>query len=96
MTMRKNTHLSSDKYLSDATLGLSLSKEMNERATEALEEDAKVVFFKESDDDFGYEVQCGGDHVQIDTGYETLLDAIGAFDDWYHRECGDEEEEEDD
>ena len=28
--------------------------------------------------------------------FGTLLDAIGAFDDWYHRECGDEEEEEHD
>jgi hypothetical protein len=93
--MRKNTHLTPEHYLSDATLGLSLSKEMDECASEALEEPAKVVFFKEGDDDFGYEVRVGDEHEQIDGGYETLLDAVGAFSAWYDRQVGNDEDEDD-
>lgn len=93
--MRKNTHLSPDKYLSDATLGLSLSKEMGACASEALDEPAKAVFFKESDDDFGYEVRVGDEHVQIDSGYETLLYAVEAFTKWYDRQVGEDNDEDD-
>jgi hypothetical protein len=97
ISVRKNTHLSPDKYLSDATLGLSLSKEMDACATEALlDEPAKVVFFKEGDDDFGYEVRVGDEHEQIDGGYETLLDAVVAFTQWYDRQVGDEDEDDED
>jgi len=91
--VRKNTHLPADHYLSDATLGLSLSKEMDACASEALDEPAKAVFFKEGDDDFGYEVRVGDEHVQIDSGYESLLDAVVAFTEWYDRQVGGDDDE---
>jgi len=96
--VKTNTHLAADDYLSDATLGLSLSKEMNARAAEALDDEkAKVRFFKEGDDDFGYEVVGDGDvHEQIDSSYETLLDAVVAFTEWYDRQVGDEDEDDED
>lgn len=95
----KKNDLSPDKYLSDAALGMTLSRELRAAAAAiADDEEAKTVFFndiEDGEDSYGYEVTCGGQHIQIDSGYELLTDAIAAFIDWRDRNLDDDDEEED-
>ena len=94
--MRKNTHLHPDSYFDETELGEMLSEEMNELASEALDKEAIVVVFCDdtgSADKYGYEVRVGDKHVQIDSGHESALDSVVAFQDWADRMLGEDEDD---
>ena len=96
--MKRNTHLSPDKYLSDAAFGLALARDVDNAARVICEDDgAKVQFFCEGggtdEETYGYEVSSGGKHVQIDSGYELLTEAVAAFIDWSERMLGEDDDE---
>lgn len=84
------------KNLSDANLGLMLSKEMQELAGEVAEDPNATVSFFEEDEEFGFEVTCDGKQIEVEDGYDTLLDAIGAFTEWVDRHIGDDDDDDDD
>jgi len=94
--MRANTHLPPESYLDEADLGEILSEEMNRIAGDALGGDAVVVVFcdeRGDEDKYGYEVRQGDKHVQIDSGYDSAIEAVCAFQEWAERMIDEDEDE---